>query len=369
MERTKRNYGAFLARMVLVLALLAMISLTAAPALADDHELTLHDSRDLQLVRGRVLSCETVSETQKRVEVELTATHERIWVDHFLSSHPAEIQAEPGDRILLYRQPAEDGGYIYYITSYLRERGLACICLLFAALMLLVGRGQGFKSLIPLVIVALLVWRVLVPMIMNGMPPMLAAMLVCILSTAATMLLVGGITRKSAAATAGVSGGLAIAGLLAAFSGRICYLSGFSSDYVSAINYSGDFSVDPKGLLAAAMLIGALGAVMDVGMGIASAVSEVKEANPELGWRELFRAGMNVGRDMMGTMSNTLILAYVGTSLALILLFCNYGISLTRIFNLDMIATEVVRMLTGSIGLIVTVPLSALVSGLLMSRK
>ena len=364
MEMKKRKIIASL------VALLIIILLAAVPAQANEEiDLTLHDSKDLELVRGQVLSCETVSETEKHVEVELTATHERIWVDHFLSTHPAEIQAEPGDRILLFKQPAEGGGYTYYITSYLREWGLICICLLFTALMLLVGRGKGLKSLVSLVIVGLLVWRVLVPMIMAGASPMLAAMLVCVLSTAATMLLVGGVTRKSAAATVGVSGGLAIAGLLAVLSGKICYLSGFTSDYVSAINYSGDFSVAPKGLLAAAMLIGALGAVMDVGMGIASAVSEVREANPELGWRELSHAGMNVGRDMMGTMSNTLILAYVGTSLALILLFFTYGISLTRIFNLDMIATEVVRMLTGSIGLIVTVPLSALVSGLLMSRK
>jgi uncharacterized membrane protein len=122
-------------------------------------------------------------------------------------------------------------------------------------------------------------------------------------------------------------------------------------------------------LLFAGIIIGALGASMDVSMSIASAVEEVKRVCPELGVWRLFQSGMNVGRDVMGTMVNTLILAYTGSSLQLILIFMAYKESLLKIFNLDMIASEIVRALSGSIGMIMVIPLTSLIAAVLYGRK
>jgi len=152
--------------------------------------------------------------------------------------------------------------------------------------------------------------------------------------------------------------------------GNAAYLTGFSSEEAAMLLYIPQAAnLDIKGLLFAGIIIGALGASMDVSMSIASAVEEVKRVCPELGIWGLFQSGMNVGRDVMGTMANTLILAYTGSSLQLILIFMAYKESLLKIFNLDMIASEVVRALSGSIGMIMVIPLTSIIAAVLFGRK
>ena len=128
-------------------------------------------------------------------------------------------------------------------------------------------------------------------------------------------------------------------------------------------------TLDPRALLFAGIIWGSLGAVMDVGMSIASAITEVKDTNGTLGFTPLFRSGMNVGRDVMGTMSNTLLLAYLGSALPLILMITIYQPDVFKIVNLDMIATEVIRSLAGSIGLLLSIPMTALCGALLLKGK
>ena len=123
------------------------------------------------------------------------------------------------------------------------------------------------------------------------------------------------------------------------------------------------------GLLVGGIVISALGAVMDVTMGIASSLSEVHAANPELSRRELFRSGMNIGQDAMGTMANTLILAFAGSSLNTLLLFQIFDYPMIQIFNADSIAIEIIRGVAGTIGIILTVPLVALLSAEIMGPK
>lgn len=130
-----------------------------------------------------------------------------------------------------------------------------------------------------------------------------------------------------------------------------------------------ELTVDFRGLLFAGMILGALGAVMDVAVSIASAVAEVREANPELSVWDLASSGLNVGRDVLGTMANTLILAYAGGALPLLLLLTAHGQEMTKVLNLDIIATEVVRALSGSTGLAFSVPATALLAALLQGRR
>lgn len=156
---------------------------------------------------------------------------------------------------------------------------------------------------------------------------------------------------------------------MAYITGSATQLTGFSDEEMQALLFiPQQISYDYRGILFSGMIIGALGAVMDVGMSIASAIEEIKLANPGLGTLALIRAGMNVGRDIMGTMANTLILAYTGGAIPLMLVFMAYQTPLIRIINLDLIATEVVRALTGSIGLIVAVPITSLAAGILFGK-
>ena len=187
--------------------------------------------------------------------------------------------------------------------------------------------------------------------------------------TTITMVLVHGYNKKTLAGIIGTTSGVLVAGLLALLVGKAAKLTGFSSEEMQMLMYiPQQVKFDYQGLLFAGMIIGALGAVMDVGISIASAVEEVKRVNPGLTTRQLIQAGMNVGRDVMGTMANTLILAYTGSALPLILIFMAYDMPFLKIINLDLISTEIVRALTGSIGLTLAIPITSVAAGLLLTR-
>lgn len=336
-------------------------------AFAQEH-INIHEHNDFDLVKAKVVPVIEEGSTYKKIKVIELSTGEELEVTHYVSDHPAEVRPDKGDYLLIYKQKNDDGSFTYYVTSYLKERAIIFLGLMFVFMVILVGGIHGVKALISLGFVGIIIWRVMIPLIINGFNPILVAIIVSCIATAFTMFAVGGFGSKSISAIIGTSGGLVCAGIIAIWAGKLAHLSGFSNDYVSIINFSGDFRIDPKGLLFSAIIIGALGAIMDVGMAISSAVFEIKRNNSELNFKQLSMSGLNVGRDIIGTMTNTLILAYLGTSLALVLLFYSYNINITRILNLDMIATEIVRMMAGSIGLVLTVPITAIASGYLLTR-
>jgi uncharacterized membrane protein len=173
-------------------------------------------------------------------------------------------------------------------------------------------------------------------------------------------------STKSIAATLGTISGVVVAGFLAIGVGYLTHLTGISSEESRAILLSPTLSVDLKGLLFAGILIGAIGAIMDVSMSISSSIHEIYKANPKSNLKSLFSSGMNVGRDIMGTMSNTLILAYTGGALPLLFMYSAYKVSFMKILNLELITTEILRAVVGSIGLIMSVPLTSFIASLLL---
>ena len=159
------------------------------------------------------------------------------------------------------------------------------------------------------------------------------------------------------------AGGVAAAGLFAALVGALTPMDGFNmSEAENLLLYGAEKGLSIRGLLVCGVLVAALGAVMDVAMSIASAAWELREHNDGLSRRELFRSGMNIGRDAMGTMANTLILAYVGSSLNVILLLMAYNHSLSAVLNREMVAVEVLQSVAGSIGILCAVPCTAAVT-------
>jgi uncharacterized membrane protein len=187
--------------------------------------------------------------------------------------------------------------------------------------------------------------------------------------TALSLVLISGWKRKTLAAILGIIGGTTCAGLLAFIFGHAAHLTGLGSQEAQMLGYIQDYKLDFQGILFASMLFGALGAVMDVGISIASAIEEVYLANPLVTPRDLFKAGMNVGKDIMGTMTNTLILAYTGSSLPLLLILVGYKSSFVKVINLDLIASEIIRALTGSLGLFIAIPLTAAFSTWLIYKE
>lgn len=284
-----------------------------------------------------------------------------------------DIDVKPGDQVVLcfsLRTEANGKESIesVHLSDRVRSPALGWLLLLFTGLILIIGRFQGLKALLGLGATALGIYFVLLPGLMAGKNALPLTIMVLIGVTLITMVFVAGFSGKALAATLGTLGGLVIAGLLAYFFGDLAYLSGLSTEEERMLLYIDNVKIDMRGLLFSGILIGAVGAIMDVAMSVASTIGEVKKADPTMKTYQLFGAGMNVGRDIMGTMANTLILAYTGTALPLLLLFMAYKMEPVRILNWEMIATEIIRALVGSIGLIVCIPITALIAGWLGSR-
>ena len=292
-------------------------------------------------------------------------------VRHDFSGNPAfDFEIEKSDKVILMLNVKDDKIVQSYIANLDRESYLIYLTVFFLGLVLAVGRLKGFTAIITLIITVLAVVKILLPSILDGYDPVWATILVSSGVTVITMFLVGGFNMKSVAAIIGTMGGIVSAGIIANIVIDLARLTGLGSEESAMLLYiPQQTQFDFQGLLFAGMIIGALGAIMDVGMSIASSVWEVQKANPSLTRWELAISGLNVGRDVIGTMSNTLILAYTGGALPLLIVLMAYEDPMVKIINMDMIATEIVRTLAGSIGLILAVPLTAFCAGYLVKAK
>jgi uncharacterized membrane protein len=258
----------------------------------------------------------------------------------------------------------EDLGQIY-IADYYREKVIISLIALFCLLVIIFGGFKGVKALLSLVFTGAAILFVLLPGIKAGYNPMLLAILISAFATASTMILIAGFTKKSLAATIGTTGGVSIAGFLALLVIKLAPLSGLASteSHILLANSEG-LDLNFQGILAAGILISSLGASMDVSISIASSAQEIFETNFRQSRSELFTHAMNIGKDIMGTMTNTLILAYTGASIPLfILLSQDTGI---RVLNIEIIATELSSALVGSIGLLLAIPITAIASVFLL---
>ncbi len=266
-----------------------------------------------------------------------------------------------------YDMPLQEGTIIsvhqendsFYFVGYDNTNALILLILVFLGCIVLIGGIKGLKSLLALSVTLSIIVLVMIPMLLQGINPILASIFVCTIATIITFFIIAGINRKTIAATLGTSGGLILGGLIAYVFGILARLSGFSSPDASMLLYlPGAPTFDYRGLLFAGIIIGALGAAMDVAISIASSLTELKKENPNISNKNMIKAGFNIGRDIMGTMINTLVLAYVGSAITMLLLLVGFGTSLFHLINLDFFATEVVRAIAGSVGLLFAIPLT-----------
>ncbi len=311
---------------------------------------------------------------QQLLEIEITSGPFRGQVfttENVTSDNPAyDLWLSKGDKVLLYIE-ALDGKLINgYVMDFARDTVLYLLIALFILSLLVIGRMQGFKAVFTLGFTLLFIAKFMLPMLFKGYNPVLLALLTGVVVTAFTLLIIGGVTKKSFAAIIGTGGGLLIAAVISIIVGKVTNLRGLSGEEAQMLLYiPQEIQFDFQGLLFAGIMIGALGAVMDVSISIASAMEEIRTVAQRLSFKELFKSGMNVGKDVMGTMSNTLILAYTGTSIPLLLLMMAYEQPFIKLINMDFLATELVRALSGSIGLILAIPITAFVAAILMRPK
>lgn len=334
---------------------------------------------DLISARGRVIDVETID-----MDEELFIEGQLVTIEVLNGKYKGEVLLIPnyttgnfvfdipvveGDKVIIFIEEFSDGSYEAYITDYARDRYVYWLLLIFILLLIIVGRKTGLKAVLTLGLTVLLVVKLLLPGILKGYNPILLTVLTSLLITLITIFVIAGINTKSISAIIGVLGGVITAGLIAYYIGSRVKLTGLSNEEAAMLMYIPQgITFDFRGLLFSGIILGALGAVMDVGISVASAMEEIKRVSPLIKTKELIISGMNVGKDIMGTMANTLILAYTGSAIPLLLLFMAYETNFTKILNLDIIATEIVRALSGTIGLILTIPITAFTAGILHDK-
>lgn len=292
-------------------------------------------------------------------------------LSYYLSSSIPADELKIGDKVYVTVAFDEDGiitqTYIEYINN---ERFVIAMVILYAGAIVLIGGFKGIRALIGLILTVLAVFFIMVPLIFEGHNPLLVTILTSIGIIIVTFIIVSGFSKKTIAASMGTAGGIIVAGLFAFIFGNFMKLTGACdhSLQLSMIENGSRFNFEY--IMISGVIVGALGACMDVGMSIASALHELSIEGNGMTVSKLIKSGMNIGKDVMGTMTNTLILAYVGSSLTVILLLKGLDFEAYQIVNnSELVLEEVLRALAGSFGLVVTIPITTLISSILMGKK
>ena len=264
-------------------------------------------------------------------------------------------EVDKGDNVLLV-----NNNIGWFFGGYARTNRLLTLGFLFVICLLLFGGKKGFNTILSLGFTCAAIFAVFIPAILSGKNIYVMALLVCAYTIAMTLLIVIGFNKKSLASVAGCVSGVMVAGIIAVIMDRALYLTGIVDEHSRyLVNLPGGIELNLRAIIFAGIIIGAMGAIMDVAISISSSLWEVKEKAGIIKFKELFRSGLNIGRDIMGSMANTLILAYIGSSLTVVLLLSVFSGSFLALFNSEMIAVEILQALAGSLGILFAMPLTA----------
>lgn len=388
----KKFYTLTFSFVCMCIALIFIINhIVCADELSSDKDIRNHyaeamEDTDYIIFKAKVLEIEYDDTAEKRnVSLEADIRYQHLKIEILDGSHKGETLTirhtierimpgyyifKIGDKILV--RATEDNGNIetVKIQEKVRDTQVYLIVGLFVALLLIIGGINGFKTLISLVIAVAMIFFGYIPLIIKGVNPILASLGISIPVVIITLIIISGRNIKTLVAIIGTTLGVVISGILAFIFGNFAHLTGLADDSSISLAYIPQFrNLDYKGILFGTILIGAIGAIMDVAISIASALYEINELDSNISKKNMIISGMNIGKDMMGSMSNTLILAYVGTTLHLIILFIVYKIRFVEIINLDSIATEIIRAMAGSIGLIITIPVTVVIGTAIYKKK
>ena len=276
---------------------------------------------------------------------------------------------KPGMKVIVMQSVAGDSTVASVYTQD-RESVIYIFALIYLLALCMIGGKQGIKGCLGLVFTFFCVIFVYLPLVYLKYSPFWTAVFVCFITTLVTMNLIGGPTRKTCAATLGTLAGVVLAGISAWCFSKASGISGYNvSDIETLMTLWNTNRIQVGGLLFSGLLISCLGAVMDVAMSISSAIDEIYKQNSSLTRTELFKAGLRVGRDMMGTDSNTLILAFAGSSVSTLLLDYAYDLPYQQIINSNNIGIAIMQGLAGSFGIVLSVPFTVLICTVLFHKN
>ncbi|HAN44097.1 MAG TPA: YibE/F family protein, partial [Ruminococcaceae bacterium] len=268
-----------------------------------------------------------------------------------------------GDKIFVFFEFDQSGNEVWQAADFVRDGYITAMVIGFLLLLVLFGRAKGLNTVISLIFTTAAVFFVMIPAIIKGWNIYAITFAITAYIVFMTLGVVIGVNSKSLSAGVGCLCGVGIAGIITVVMQNLMKLSGLINEesyFVMFINPQRPIYL--PAVIFAAIVIGALGATMDVSMSIASSLEEIALHKPDIAYGELIKSGLNIGRDIMGTMANTLILAYVGSSLNVVLLMLAYNRSISTIINREMIAVEILQAVAGSVGILLTLPATTLIA-------
>lgn len=297
---------------------------------------------------------------EKGKEIEVT--------NYLTNTH--SVYAEKGTKLIIEADRPENLESYYTVYNYDRSiPTAACILVLFLAV-ISIGRGKGVKAIAGLGYSLYLVVYLLLPTVFSGYSPIFMSIVCAILSTAVTLLLLNGQSHKTLAAVLATTLGVCFSLLFFMIMSKLTHIDGFSaSEAEGLILIQQSTGLQIKEVLFAGVLISSLGAIMDVGMSIVSALYELHYHKPELGRAELFHSGIEIGKDMIGTMTNTLILAFTGSAFVTLLVFVSYQVQLNQLLNSNYLSIEIAQGVCGTFGIVATVPIASLITACILGKS
>ncbi|MBO5488265.1 MAG: YibE/F family protein [Eubacterium sp.] len=256
------------------------------------------------------------------------------------------------------------------VYNYDREYVLYALIGLFLIVLCVIGKRRGGYSAVALIFTFVCIIGLYLPLLYKGFSPFPLTILIVCLITIVSLLLIGGYTRKTVCAVVGTIMGVAVSGCIAMIFGKMAHISGYNTEDIENLVYvAQNCKLQIGDLLYSGILIASLGAVMDVAMSISSTIQEIYDRNPCISKKELFISGIHVGKDMMGTMSNTLILAFTGSSLNTMIMIYAYSYPYQQMINMYSIGIELLRGISGTIGIIMAVPFVSFIGSIYLKPK
>jgi uncharacterized membrane protein len=329
-----------------------------------------YNNSNLEYVRAKVIEIieEDVTDTgqflagRQVAKLEIRqgkAKGEVVEVENYITSSHNVVLKE-GARVIAIADMPEGIKPNFAVYNYDRSIGTFAMVLLFLTVVVLIGGKKGFMSCLGLAFTLCTVICFLLPSLFEGGNALAVSVLTVVLSTAVSCFCIGGISKKTGLNIISTVLGTMSAGLIYLLFMLCLKVSGTTlSEADEILMISRHTGMSMSGVLIASTIVSALGAVMDVAVSMCASLNEIKEINPNISPKELFRSGMNIGRDMIGTMTNTLILAFAGGTLATLLLFIALGLQFHQLLSSNFLALEIASGISGSMAVVLTVPISA----------
>lgn len=309
---------------------------------------------------------------QQNIEVEfLEGKHkgERVEINNYVTA-VHNVVVKEGTKIIVNADEPENIEPYYTVYQYDRSFGMILFISILCLAVIFIGKGKGVKSIIGLAYSLYLIIYVLLPTVFSGYPPLLMTVLVIALSTVVTLLLLNGHSIKTYSAILSTISGVLLCSLCFYFISFLLHIDGFSSEEAeSLILISAETGLSIKDIMFAGILISSLGAIMDVAMSITSSLFEIRTHKPDITTKELFHSGLEIGKDMIGTMTNTLILAFAGSAFVSLLVLFSFNVDVKQLMNSNYITIEFAQGITGTLGIVLTVPIASMLCAGMLSEK